>query len=88
MDTEDEDKGAVPWSSSLSSSLPSLSSEEEDEAEMKAPGTPAAPVEEESEAARPEAEEAVSAVTVDQDNLRRLSPKEIKGYYYSHLFIY
>lgn len=80
MDTEDEDKEVVP-SSSSSSPLPSLSSEEEEEAEMKAPSTPVAPVEEESEVARLEAEEVASAVTAAQDNLQRLSPKANKGYH-------
>ncbi|XP_053097531.1 histone-lysine N-methyltransferase SETD1B-A isoform X1 [Pangasianodon hypophthalmus] len=79
MDTEDEDKEVVPSSSSSSSSSPSSSSEDEEEAEMKAPSTPAAPVEEESEVVRLEAEEAVHAVTAAQDNLRRLSPKGIKA---------
>ncbi|XP_060752052.1 histone-lysine N-methyltransferase SETD1B-A isoform X2 [Tachysurus vachellii] len=74
MDTEDEDK-EVP-SSSSSSSSPSSSFEEE--AEMEAPSTPAAPVEEESEVAQLEAEEAGSSVTAAQDSLRQLSPKGLK----------
>ncbi|XP_046717177.1 histone-lysine N-methyltransferase SETD1B-A [Silurus meridionalis] len=78
MDTEDEEKEVVSSSSSSSSSSPLLSSEEEEEAETKAPSTPAAPVEEESEAARLEVEEAASAVTVAQDNLWKVSPKRIK----------
>ncbi|XP_053371624.1 histone-lysine N-methyltransferase SETD1B-A isoform X3 [Clarias gariepinus] len=76
MDTEDEDKEIVS-SSSLSSSQ-SSSSEEEEEME-KAPSTPGAPVEEESAVALPELEEAVGGVTAAQDDLRQLSPKEIKA---------
>lgn len=82
MDTEDEDKVVVPSSTSSSSSSPSSSSEEEEEAEIKAPSTPVAPVEEESEVALLEAEEAVTTVPAAQENLQQLSPKGIKGYHF------
>lgn len=85
MDTDDEDREVVPSSLVSSSSSPLLSSEEEEEAEMKAPSTPAAPVKEECEVAQLEAEEAVTTITAAQDNLRRLSPKGIKGYHFIHI---